>query len=253
MPRHSWSPEELEDRFVPCLKDKGRGLTYGKTVAAYAERWRPCSDRTAKAHLAILVRGIGQGTVKEIGRYRGPEGFLYGLLNEKSFADAKEAAEIPPDSTPKPASIVHLGGPYHDTPMRLEWTNCPVTAKIVRTQVWTLGLADFMSCPICNWFHFLGVSPKMKDQRVYAWQMDPLVNAEEYADSLSRLFRGDPKTFRPQPSRIPRMLGGGHYVGLMFRTSWDYDPMERLRELGAREVKGDRRRKAKVRNSRSKA
>jgi hypothetical protein len=214
---------ELEDRFFECLKGTGRGLPYGRIVATYASRFKR-TDRTAKTHLKRLNEGMAAGRVSSVSRYKGPEGWLYGTPEDDAFVQAKEDAERPP-AIDRPDSIFHLGGHYQHSPMGLEWTNCPFTNRIVRTQVVTLGIADFMVCPVCSRYHFLGVSPKMQDQRVYAWQIDPLVNAEEYADELTVSHIGNPKTFKPQKTRIDRIRNGGHYVGLRYRSSWDHDPM----------------------------
>lgn len=219
---------ELEDRFFRCLKGTGRGLTYGRLVRRYAEITR-LTERTAKTHLRSLVGGITARRVKAVARYNGPEGMLYGSPEDALFVQAKEDAEKP--LVERPAAIVHLGGVFQDSPVRSEWTHCPVTNRIVKSTIITMGVADFMQCPICSWTHFLGVSPKMKDRRLYAWQVDPLANPDEYADALSVLYLGDPKTNLLQPTRIERVRKGGHRVGFWFRSSWDEDPMEKLAKV----------------------
>lgn len=200
---------EIEDRFFECLKGSGRGLAYGSLVKQYAERFQR-TERTAKTHLKRLVEGMAAGRVSSTVRYRGPEGWLYGTPEDDAFVQAKEDAERPVDD--RPPATVDLGGVFQGSPVRSEWTNCPVTNRIVRSTIITMGVADFMECPVCNWVHFLGVSPKMKDRRLYAWQIDPLVNAAEYADSMSTNFMGDPKTLRSQPTRLERIQKRGHYV-----------------------------------------
>jgi hypothetical protein len=229
MPRVGPTESDLENRFYECLRQAGRGLTYGRLVTEYSRRYA-LTDRSAKTHLKVLRAGMDAGRVKEVGRYRGPEGWLYGCIDKEPFANAKEAAELP--AIEPPPSTVGLGGVFQDSPIRSEWTNCPVTNRIVRTTVITMGVADFMECPICSRAHFLGVNPKMKDQRLYAWQVDPLANAEEYADAITSSFIGDPKTFKPQKPTIERVRRGGHFVGLWFRTSWETDPEEDLRKRG---------------------
>jgi hypothetical protein len=230
MTRPPLSEIAIEDRFYECLRGTGRGLTYGRLVTAYALRVER-TERTAKSHLKLLVEGMRAGRIKSVGRYRGPEGWLYGCAEDKSFVQAKEDAERPaPVVAPRDQSLAGLGGPFQDSPVNSEWTHCPETGRIVRATVITMGVADFMECPVCNRAHFLGVSPKLKDQRLYAWQVDPLVNAAEYADSITTLFMGDPKTLKRQPPSIERIRKGGRYVGLWFRNSWDYDPLERLSE-----------------------
>jgi hypothetical protein len=229
MARPGPTESELEDRFFACVKGTGRGLSYGRLVDTYAERIHRTS-RTAKTHLKRLVEGISAGRVRSVARYKGPEGWLYGTPEDEAFVQAKEDAERPPPVV-RPQSLAGLGGVYQDSPVNSNWESCPVKNRIVRATVITMGVADFMECPLCNRAHFLGVNPKMKNQRLYAWQVDPLVNATEYADAITHGFMGDPKTLKPQPPRIARVRKGGHYVGLWFRTSWDYDPMARLAEL----------------------
>lgn len=220
---------ELSDRLYASLSGAG-GVGYGEAVRRYAEK-SYLQPRAAKVHLKRIVEGIERGELKDVSFYRRGRTRVFGNTDDKVFMDAKEAAEKSdePDSYP---SYVQLGGVYQSSPVRSEWTNCPVTGKITRATVITMGVADFMECPTCNWAHFLGVSPRMKDRRLYAWQVDPLVNALDYEDAISTGFIGDPKTFRRQPSRIPRVRKGGHYVGLWFRTSWDHDPEENLRRRG---------------------
>jgi hypothetical protein len=162
------------------------------------------------------------GRVTSVGRYKGPEGWLYGCTDEDSFVQAKENAEILPVQRPK--ATRQLGGVFQDSEMRTEWTHCPVTGDIRRATITTMGVADFMECPVCNRAHFLGVNPKMKDRRLYAWQVDPLVNAEDYADVITTLYMGGKSALMRANKR--------HYVGLWFRSSWDEDPMENLRKRG---------------------
>lgn len=212
---------ELEDRFYVCVKGTGRGLTYGPLVKRYAEKFH-CTERTAKTHLKLLREGITIRKVTSVARYKGPEGWLYGSPEDITFTQAKEDAERP--VIERPPATVDLGRDFNGSPIRAEWTNCPETNRIVRSTIITMGVADFMECPVCNWAHFLGVNPKMRNQRLYAWQVDPLVNSEEYADYIATHFIGDSE-FRTQPSRIERIRKGGHRVGLLFRASWDSDPM----------------------------
>lgn len=229
MPRTAPSETEIEDRFFSCLRGTGRGLSYGKVVAAYSGRFG-VTTRTGKTHLKRLNEAIAAGRAPSVSRYKGPEGWLYGTPEDDAFVQAKEDAERPPP-VQRDQSRAGLGGPYQDSPVNSEWTHCPETGRIVRATVITMGVADFMECPICNRAHFLGVSPKLQNQRLYAWQVDPLVNAVDYADSITTLFMGDPKTLRSQPPAIERIRRGGRYVGLWFRNSWDYDPMARLAEF----------------------
>jgi hypothetical protein len=222
MPRKGWSNEELDERVLACVKGTGRGLTYGRVVDLYSRMYE-CSLRTAKNHLKQLGRAIDNGGVTAVGRYQGKEGKLYGDPRDEKFVQAKEDANRPP-AIDRPDSIFHLGGVYNHSPMSLEWTTCPFKNRIIKTQIVTLGIADFMVCSLCSRYHFLGVSPKMQDQRVYAWQIDPLANAEEYADELTCRLIGNPRTYRAQGTRIERIRNGGHYVGLLYRSSWDHDP-----------------------------
>jgi hypothetical protein len=220
---------EIEDRFFECLRWTGRGLTYGPLVKLYAERVQR-TERTAKTHLKILLEGVAAGRVTSVARYKGPEGWLYGTPEDDVFVQAKEDAELP--VVERPPATVDLGGSFQGSPVRSEWTNCPVTNRIIRSTIITVGVADFMECPVCHWAHFLGVSPKMKDHRLYAWQVDPLVNAEEYADCISTLYMGDPSNPGvSRPSRIERIRNGGYRVGLWFRASWDRDPNVPLAEV----------------------
>jgi hypothetical protein len=227
MPKTGPSLAELTERFHDCLKGTG-GAGYGETVRRYAER-NSLNPRTAKVHLKRLCDGIERGEVDDLAFYRRGRTRVIGNTDDKVFMDQKEETEREPKSDRYPAYI-HLGGLYQDSPVRSEWTTCPVANRIVRTTVITMGVADFMECPTCNRAHFLGVNPRMKDRRLYAWQIDPLVNASEYADAITTQFMGDPKTSRPQKSSIERIRQGGHYIGLWFRSSWDEDPMENLRK-----------------------
>lgn len=156
---------------------------------------------------------------------------MFGRTDDKVFMDAKEASEKEPETDRYP-SYAGMGGLFQDSPVRSEWTHCPVKGKITRATIITMGVADFMECPLCSWAHFLGVNPRMKDRRLVAWQVDPLVNATEYADAIGHGLMGDPRTFRAQPSRIRRIRKGGHYIGLWFRTSWDHDPAEDMKKWG---------------------
>lgn len=230
MPRTAPSEPEIEDRFFACLKGSGRGLTYGRVVAAYAARSR-VTARTGKTHLKQLNAAIAAGRATSVGRYKGPEGWLYGTPEDDTFVQAKEDAERPAPLI-RNQSLVGLGGPFQNSPVNSNWESCPLKNRIVRATVITMGVADFMECPICNKAHFLGVSPRLKDQRLYAWQVDPLVNAAEYADSITTLFMGDPGTLRRQPTSIKRIRDGGRYVGLWFRNSWDKDPEAAFRRRG---------------------
>jgi hypothetical protein len=246
MARPGPSETELEDRFFGCVKGTGRGLSYGRLVDTYARRVAR-TPRTAKTHLKKLVEGILAGRVTSVARYKGPESWLYGTPEDDTFVQAKEDAERPPPVV-RPQSLVGLGGVFQDSPINSEWTACPETNRIVRATVITMGVADFMECPVCNRAHFLGVSPKMQNQRLYAWQVDPLANATEYADAITHSLMGDPETNKPPPSSIERIRKGGHYVGLWFRASWDYDPMARLAETmadGKKPKAGRRRRPGK--------
>jgi hypothetical protein len=227
--------QRVEDWFYEALKDAGRGMTYGALWRKFCEV-SGYKSRAAKTYLRLLTDGIASGRVKSVRFYSGPEGRLYGRTDEPKFAGAKEDAEAPPPQT-RPAATVALPVPYHLTEVRSEWTNCPVTNRIKRTTILTVGLADFMECSVCHRVHFLGVNPKMKLERVYAWQIDPLACSEEYADALTTMFIGDPETYRSQPSSIDRIRKGGHYVGLMFRSSWDEDP----KKLLARAIRAGRR------------
>jgi hypothetical protein len=230
MPRWGPTATEIEDRFYECLKGTGRGLTYSPLVKRYAERVNR-TERTAKTHLKLLLGGIVAGTVTSVARYKGPEGWLYGTPEDDSFVQAREDAERP--VVDRPAAIANLGGVFQGSPVRSEWTNCPITNRIIRTTVVTIGVGDFMECGLCHRAHFLGINPKMKDRRLYAWQVDPLVNADDYEDALTRESMGHPAMpGRTQQSRIERIRNGGHYVGLRFRTSWDKDPGADLEKRG---------------------
>lgn len=230
MARAGPTETEIENRFFECLRGTGRGLAYGPLVTLYAERNRR-TERTAKTHLKHLLEGIAAGRITSVSRYKGPNGWVYGTPEDDTFLQAKEDAERP--VVDRPSATMDLGPIFQGSPVRSEWTHCPVTSRILRSTIITMGVADFMECPVCNWAHFLGVNPKMKDRRLYAWQVDPLVNAEEYADCLSTLYMGDPsKPGRPQPSQIERIRKGGYYVGLWFRHSGDRDPNPHLTEAG---------------------
>lgn len=247
MPKPSLSREVLVDRFHGCLRDTG-GLPYGETIRRYVER-TGLKARAAKVHLKKLRAAIERKEVSELAVYQRGRTHVYGATDDKVFMDAKEAAEAEPKPDRYP-SYVQLGGLYQDSPVRSEWTNCPVRNQIVRTTIITMGVADFMECPLCHRAHFLGVNPRMKDRRLYAWQIDPLVNAVEYADAITTSFIGDPKTYRAQKSSIPRIRNGGHYVGLWFRSSWDHDPEENLRRQGLLKPASPPRRTPSSRRSR---
>jgi hypothetical protein len=229
MPKVAPTLDELTDRFHHCLKDTG-GLPYGELVRRYLVQ-TGLHGRAAKEHLRRLSDGIAKGDVTEITFYTRGRVRIFGRADDKVFMDAKEAAEKEPETDrDKYPSYAGLGGLFQDSPVRCEWTECPVTNKIVRTTIITMGVADFMECPECSWAHFLGVNPRMKDRRLYAWQVDPLANARDYEDAISTGFIGDPKTFRRQPSRIARIRNGGHYIGIWFRSSWDHDPTEDMKK-----------------------
>lgn len=227
MPKRAPAIDELSDKFCTCLKITG-GLGYGELIRRY-EDLTGLKTRAAKNHLKTVTEGISSGRVADMTFYVRGRTRVFGRCDDKSFMDAKEAAEREP-GLDKYQAYVHLGGLFQASPVRSEWTACPVSNKIVRTTIITMGVADFMECQECNWTHFLGVSPRMKDRRLYAWQIDPLANAREYEDAISTGFIGDPKTFRRQPSRIARIRKGGHYIGLWFRSSWDHDPMEDMKK-----------------------
>lgn len=224
MPRRAPTLEELVERFRSCLKDTG-GLPYGELLRRYRAQ-TTLKERMSKNHLKAVSGGIAAGTVDELSVYSRAGIRVFGRIDDRVFMDAKEASEKEPDSDRYP-SYAGMGGLYQGSPVRSEWTHCPVKGKITRATIITMGVADFMECPLCSWAHFLGVNPRMKDRRLFAWQVDPLVNGDEYADAIGHGLMGNPVTFRPQPSRIRRIRKGGHYVGLWFRTSWDEDPAKR--------------------------
>lgn len=229
MPRRAPSLEELVGRFHICLKDTG-GLPYGELLRRYRVQ-TGLRDRMSKNHLKAVSEGIGSGEVTDLAVYSWAGIRAFGRIDDKVFMDAKEASEKEPETDRYP-SYAGMGGLFQDSPVRSEWTHCPVKGTITRATIITMGVADFMECPLCSWAHFLGVNPRMKDRRLYAWQVDPLVNAVEYADAIGHGLMGDPITFRGQPTRIARILKGGHYVGLWFRTSWDHDPAEDMKKWG---------------------
>ena len=223
MPKRAPTVDELADKFHQCLKDTG-GLQYGELIRRYMGSTR-FKVRAAKNHLKRLVMGIVTGEVTEPTFYTRARTRVFGRTDDTVFMDAKEASEKEPETDK--SSYAGLGGLYNHSPVRYEWTHCPVTGKVVGSTIITMGVADFMECLLCSEAHFLGVNPRMKDRRLYAWQVDPLVNAAEYADAITTGFIGDPKTFRTQPSKIERVKKGGHYVGLWFRASWDEDPFKK--------------------------
>jgi hypothetical protein len=229
MPRRAPTLEDLAGRFHVCLKDTG-GLPYGELLRRYRIQ-TGLKDRMSKNHLKAVSDGIGTGEVDELAIYSRGGARVFGRIDDKVFMDAKEASEKEPETDRYP-SYAGMGGLFQDSPVRSEWTHCPVKGKITRATIITMGVADFMECPLCSWAHFLGVNPRMKDRRLVAWQVDPLVNATEYADAIGHGLMGNPRTFRAQPSRIRRVLKGGHYVGLWFRTSWDHDPAEDMKKWG---------------------
>ena len=229
MPRRAPSLEELVGRFHTCLKDTG-GLPYGELVRRYMDS-TGLQARMSKNHLKAVREGVESGKVTDLALYSRAGVRVLGRADDKVFLDAKEASEKEPETDRYP-SYAGMGGLFQDSPVRSEWTHCPVKGTITRATIITMGVADFMECPLCSWAHFLGVNPRMKDRRLYAWQVDPLVNGAEYADAIGHGLMGDPVTFRGQPTRIERILKGGHYVGLWFRTSWDHDPAEDMKKWG---------------------
>jgi hypothetical protein len=230
------SLETLESRFHACLARHDLGLSYTELVSDYSTRFQ-VSPRAARYHIRRLRLGIQRRTTRRVGMFTGPRGVRYGNLDNPGFIEAREQAERPLADTP----LVTLGlpGDFSDSEVRSEWTHCPVSNKIVRTSILTVGVADFMECPECHRVHFLGVNPKRRFRHPAAWELDPLVNSAEYADALTVMLIGDPETYGTQHSSLPRIRRGGHYVGLMFRSSWDEDPTKHFAEE-TKKVKLDR-------------
>jgi hypothetical protein len=222
MPRPKPSLEDLEDRVSECVRTRPGGLPWTELMPAYRHSTGVC-ERTAKQNLRDVRVGVECGVLRLLGVYQGPKGLMFGAMDDKVFLGAMEDAQKPPPSH-RPEATLQLGGLFQDSEVRSEWTRCPVTNRIVRTTVITMGLADFMECQICYRVHFLGVSPRMQNQRVYAWQVDPLVCAADYADELSSSRILDPRTGRTPRSAIRRVQEGGRYVGLRYRSSWDRHP-----------------------------
>jgi hypothetical protein len=223
MPRIGPDLTELEDRVYRCVAGSPGGLPYGKLLKQYMTN-TTLHIRQAKAHLRKVRFTIEKGELPSLSTYRGPAGLIFGSTSDEVFTGAKEDAERPP-LVDRPPGFLQLGGVFQNSPFRTEWTHCPETNKIVRSTIVTMGVADFMECQVCNRAHFLGVSPKLQHQRLYAWQVDPLVNSEDYADVLTRNYMGDPVTLRAQESQLDRIrMQRGHYVGLWFRSSWTHDP-----------------------------
>jgi hypothetical protein len=162
-------------------------------------------------HLARLREGMAAGRVKEVAWYRGREGNLFGDALDKTFAQAKEDAERPPPGTPE--NTIGLGGPYYRSPSRESWEICPETNRMAKTWVVTLGVVDFMGCPFCERVHALGIRPEDMGRVVHAWELDPLLFREDYEELVGFQMMGVRK------SRIPRIMNGGHYLGLMVRPS----------------------------------
>ncbi len=243
MARKGLTESELEDRFYECVKGTGRGLTYGPLVKRYAKGFH-LTERSAKTHLKLLLNGVMAGRLTSVARYRGPEGWLYGSPADDNFLQAKEDSERPV-VIERPPATVNLGGVFNDSPVRSEWTKCPETNRIVKSTIITMGVADFMECLVCCRAHFLGVNPKMMNQRLYAWQIDPLVNAEDYSDWITVDMIGDSK-FRGQSTRIERIRQGGCYKGLWFRRSWDKDPNDVMAKAMQGSGKPGKSRKGKL-------
>jgi hypothetical protein len=217
--------KKVERQFLGCLASKSLGLGPTELVGAYTHLHGK-SDKTGWNHLARLRKGLADGSVRRILTYTGPDGERFGDASDPGFLQRKADAEtVPPDT---PAAVWHLGGFYQGCPVRVSWEYCPVLNRLRQVAVVTVGVADFMRCHLCLRFHFMGLSPQMKHTRPQVWELDPAVCWRDYEDALTVELIADPETHKSRPTEIDRVRGGGRWIGLRYRISWDEDPYKRI-------------------------
>lgn len=215
--------QKIESRFLRHLTGRDSGLNYTALVNEYSEGFS--SERTARYHIERLRSGINSGRVRSIVTWETGERRMFGDALNAAVREAKADAENPP---PPPRAAVMVGPYFGDCPVRGEWTKCPVTRRVRKVTIITVGVGDFMECGICNRVHFLGVNPQMRDRRLRVMDVDPLVNSADYADALSVQLMDGAKC------EIERVNRGGSYVGLLFRQPFD-DPEEDQKEKDQKE------------------
>lgn len=214
----------IEKRFLGSFEEGIHGLGPTRLVARYVET-QGVSEKTAWTHFGRLKDGMAKGTVKRIVSFTGPDGERFGDARDEKFLERKADAET---KTESPPAIWHLGGWYQNCPVRLSWEYCPVKNRLRQVAVVRVGVADFMRCHICNRFHFLGLSPKVRESRPQVWELDPAICWQDYEDELSVELMVDPETHKSQQSQIERVRRGGRWIGLRLRLSWDEDPYKRM-------------------------
>lgn len=224
------SDETLERRFLACLRGKTLGLSPTKLVALYTTT-NKLSDKSGWVHFQRLKKGITKGSIRRVVSYVGPRGVRFGDARSQDFLQRKADVELRPIEPV--AATWDLGRWYQGCPVHLSWEYCPYTNRLRQVAVVRVGVADFMRCSICHRFHFMGLSPRVKDSRPQVWELDPAICWQDYEDQLTVELIGDPnrpdpKVNRMQPSKIERVLKGGRWIGMRSRISWDEDPYKRM-------------------------
>lgn len=203
--------QTIEEHFLQSLRADRPVTSHSELVRQYEQITKVCT-RTAQRHLRMLTEAISRGEVAEMDCYTGPQGRMYGRSRDEEFANARRDAE----PARKPEQGVFLGGVFGWCHTRFEWTDCPVTGRLLQATLITVGVGEFMECGLCERVHFLGVAPKMKEERPEAWQLDPLVNWEDYAQALTSQFMG--ANSPPSNREYLESKGRARFVGMYFRS-----------------------------------